>query len=355
MDLFRKKWFWGALLGLVVIVLVVVNMASLNKAAAVKTAEVTEGSIVEQIYTNGTLEPKETADVYAPVNGVVEDVKVKQGDTVKKGQALLTLSMDKVEDQLEQERINLELTEAERLEAKKQHFEDYKKIKNESPDGEVDELDLSSYDLKIRSTRITIASLEKQLADRTVKATADGVVTEIAADPGQLLAEGSKIAALADISGYKAKARLSELDAGKVSQGMKAVVTGESFAGVYEGTIGYLAPVAGKTKADSDDASVEMTVDLTKPSPELRAGYNVTLEIEIPDKTRLLVPIEAVQYEGEQAFVYKVADGKAVKTPITTGKEGEEQIEIVSGAAKGDVVVTEGADSLRDGDKVKTS
>ncbi|MDU2240267.1 MAG: efflux RND transporter periplasmic adaptor subunit [Paenibacillus sp.] len=353
MDLFKKKWFWGALVGLAVIVLVVANMVGLNRAAEVKTAEVKMGKIVEQIFTNGKLEPGQTTSVYAPASGVVEAVKVKQGDAVKKGQVLLTLGMEQVREQLEKERINLQLTEAERLAAKKQHFESFKQAHSENPDQEPKELDLTSYDLRIRSSQLTIKSLEKQLANQQVVIPADGVVTSLSANAGQMLAEGGEIATIADVSRLKVTAFLNELDAGKALPGMKAVVTGEAFADSYDGTISYLAPTAGLSDPTSKDTSVEMEVSLDQVAPELRPGYNVTVEMEIPDKERLLVPIDAVQYDGEQAYVFKVQDGAAVKTLVTTGKESEDQIELVTGAAAGDLVVVQGGDKLQDGAKVK--
>ncbi|MBW4837773.1 MAG: efflux RND transporter periplasmic adaptor subunit [Paenibacillaceae bacterium] len=353
MDLFKKKWFWGAVVGLAVIVLVITNMVGLNRAAEVKTAEVTMGKIVEQIFTNGKLEPGQTTAVYAPASGVVGALKVKQGDTVKKGQVLLTLSMEQVKEQLEKEQINLQLTEAERLAAKKQHFESFKQAFTENPDQEPKELDLTAYDLRIRSSQLTIESLEKQLANQQVLAPADGVVTSLTVNAGQMLAEGGEIAKIADVSSLKVTAYLNELDAGKAAQGMKTVVTGEAFADSYDGTISYLAPTAGLSDPTSKDTSVEMKVTLDQVSPELRPGYNVTVEMEIPDKERLLAPIDAVQYDGEQAYVFKVQDGVAVKSLVTTGKEGEDQIELVTGAAAGDLVVVEGGDKLQDGAKVK--
>ncbi|WP_410770850.1 efflux RND transporter periplasmic adaptor subunit [Fontibacillus sp. BL9] len=352
MDVLKKKWIWGVILGVVVIGLVLVNIVNTNRAASVNTVEVSEGSIVEEIFTNGKLEPENTTEMYSPANGVVGDLKVKLGDTVTKGQVLLTLKMEEMKDQLEKERLNLQLAESERLQAKKQHFENFKKLMNEDPGQDVEDLDLTSYDLRIESSKLTIASLEKKLKNSEVHATASGVVTGLTVNKGQLIAEGSSVVSISDLSSYKVRAYLNELDAGKATMGMKAVITGESFAGTYDGEVTYLAPTAEIVDPASKDASVEMTVGLKTTSAELRSGYNVTIAMVIPDKPRLLVPISAVQYEGEQAFVFKTEDGKAVKVPVTTGKEGDEQIEIVSGAAKGDRIVVEGADSLRDGDKV---
>lgn len=352
MEVLKRKWIWGLILGLIVIGLVLVNLVNIKRATPVKTAEVAEGLIVEEIYTNGKLEPEKTTEVYSPASGVIGELSVKLGDSVTKGQILLTLKMDEIKEQLEKERLNLQLAESERLQAKKQHFENFKKLMSEDPGLEVEELDLTAYDLRIQSSRLTIESLERRLEHSAVHATVDGVVTGLAVNEGQLIAEGSGIVSISDLSAYKVRAYLNELDAGKAAVGMKAVVTGESIAETYDGEVTYLAPTAEVVDPASKDASVEMTVGLKSASPELRSGYNVTIAMEIPDKPRLLVPIGAVQYEGDQAFVFVVEEDKAVQVPVTTGKEGEEQIEIVNGADKGERIVVEGADSLRDGDKV---
>lgn len=348
----KRKWIIGIIVGVIVIVIVLANMMNMKRAAVVKTAEVTEGTIVEEIYTNGKLEPAKTTEVYSPASGVIEALNIELGDVVTKGQVVMTLKMDELREQLEKERLSLKLTESERLQAKKQHFDNFKKLMSEDPNQDVEDMDLTSYDLRIQSSKLTIASLEKKLGSSAVYATADGVVTKLDVDEGQLIAEGSGIAAISDLTSYKVRAYLNELDAGKASMGMKAVITGESIAEAYDGEVTYLAPTAELSDPASKDATVEMIVGLQKTSPELRSGYNVTVAMEIPDKPRLLVPFGAVQYEGDQAFVFKVEEGRAVKVPVTTGKEGDEQVEMVSGAAKGDLIVVEGADSLRDGDKV---
>ncbi|RCX16199.1 RND family efflux transporter MFP subunit [Fontibacillus phaseoli] len=352
MDVLKKKWIWGIIIGVVVIGLVLVNIVNTNRAAPVKTVEVAEDSIVEVIYTNGKLEPENTTEMYSPASGVVEDLKIKLGDTVTKGQILLTLKMDEMKEQLKKERLNLQLAESERLQAKKKHFDNFKKVMNEDPGQDLAEVDLTAYDLRIQSSKLIIASLEKKLTNSVVHAPVEGVVTGLTVNEGQLIAEGSSIVSISDLSSYKVRAYLNELDAGKAAMGMKAVITSESFAGTYDGEVTYLAPTAKIVDTTSKDTSVEMTVGLKTTSAELRSGYNVAIAMEIPDKPRLLVPISAVQYEGEQAFVFKPEEGRAVKVPVTTGKEGDEQIEIVSGAAKGDRIVVDGVDSLRDGDKV---
>jgi RND family efflux transporter MFP subunit len=349
----KKKWIWGVLLGLIIIAAVAVNLININKATEVVAAEAKQGTITEQIFTNGKLEPKMMTNLYSPISGVIDEVHIKLGDEVKKGQLLLTLHTNEIKEQLEKEKINLQLTEAERLNAKKQHFDNFKKMKIEDPNAEINELDLTAYDLRIKSSKLSIESLQSKLGNSSLKASEDGVIASLSVSKGQMVPEGSVVITLADLSAYKVKANLNELDAGKVSTGMDAIVTGEAVSGTYHGTVSYLAKMAQSVDPTSKDVSVEMSVDLNEITPELRPGYNMTVELVIPDEPRLLVPIGAVQYSGEQTFVYKIQDDRALKSIVTTGKEGEDQVEITSGVIDGEQIVVEGADVLRDGDKVK--
>ncbi len=65
------------------------------------------------------------------------------------------------------------------------------------------------------------------------------------------------------------------------------------------------------------------------------------------------IPMETVIREGEKSFVFRVVDGRAVKTPITLGMRCGECFEVVSGLDAGDAVVTRGASLLEDGAKVR--
>lgn len=346
----------GVVLGLVIVVLVAVNLINVNKAASVQSIEAAEGIITEEIYANGRLEPVDTSQLYAPVSGVVEKVAVKLGDTITEGQELLTLNMESVQEQLDKEYLNLQMVEAERLQAKKQHFESFKEARGQDPDLEPKELDLTSYDLRIQSSELNIEALERQLASSSVKADKGGVVTELAVQKGQMISQGSLMGVIADFSAYQVRSNLNELDAGKVHEGMKAIITGESFADEFDGQVTYIAPMAQLADAASKDPSVEMLVRLDRVTDELKSGYNVSISLEISDKPRLLVPIQAIQYEGDETFVFKLEEGqpsKAIKALVQIGKEGEEQVEVVSGVSKGEQIIIEGTEGLRDGDKVK--
>jgi membrane fusion protein (multidrug efflux system) len=78
----------------------------------------------------------------------------------------------------------------------------------------------------------------------------------------------------------------------------------------------------------------------------------VNLAIE-SRKNALIVPEQAIVPRGDERFVFKVVDGKAVMTKVILGQRRGGRVEIVEGLEPGDVVVTAGQIKIRDGAPVK--
>ena len=63
----------------------------------------------------------------------------------------------------------------------------------------------------------------------------------------------------------------------------------------------------------------------------------------------LVIPEQAIVPMGNDAFVFRVVDGKATQTRVQTGRRMEGKVEIRTGLQKGDVVITAGQIKVRDG------
>ena len=61
------------------------------------------------------------------------------------------------------------------------------------------------------------------------------------------------------------------------------------------------------------------------------------------------MPVKSVRYQNEEAFVYRLVDGKAVRTVVKTGISDEKYVEITSGISNDDVIITTWHPNLRDG------
>jgi RND family efflux transporter MFP subunit len=67
------------------------------------------------------------------------------------------------------------------------------------------------------------------------------------------------------------------------------------------------------------------------------------------ENNAVIIPYDAVYYDGSQAYVYTVVDGKAKRTNIETGLYDNDNIVVISGLSEKDTVITTWAAQLRDG------
>nr|MCR5485177.1 hypothetical protein [Clostridiales bacterium] len=158
---------------------------------------------------------------------------------------------------------------------------------------------------------------------------------------------------------------LGKYDISKVSMKQKATVTsasGESF----DGYVSYISPVASTGSAinintiissgtGASSAGVEAKITVPKPDKSLIIGMDADISIDLSDvKDALLIPIESVLYEDEQAYVYtyNAKEKRAEKTDITTGLFDGTSYQVTSGLKEGDVIIKSPSLTLSDGDKV---
>jgi membrane fusion protein (multidrug efflux system) len=79
----------------------------------------------------------------------------------------------------------------------------------------------------------------------------------------------------------------------------------------------------------------------------------LTVDLQRDRGMVLVAPEEAIVPERGEQFVYRIIDGKAHLQAVTLGRRVPGLVEIVAGAAAGDMVVTEGTHKIRDGSEVE--
>jgi cobalt-zinc-cadmium efflux system membrane fusion protein len=113
---------------------------------------------------------------------------------------------------------------------------------------------------------------------------------------------------------------------------------------VFHGTIDNIGD-----SLDPATHAVKVRVVLNNPGHRLKPAMFATLRIVRPQQMRIMLPVEAVLYDGEKTEVYiPGADGKYAVRAVTVGATRGKQIEILSGLRDGDQVVTQGAAFLRE-------
>ncbi|MEW9701876.1 efflux RND transporter periplasmic adaptor subunit [Paenibacillus sp. SI8] len=364
-----KKVVWGvSILLLVVVVLVITGLFS-SKATtggAVQVAKAKEGSITKEVFASGKIEPKVTKEYFISTGGVIDKINVKKGDLVQKGQELLTLSTSDLETKLKQEQLQLQLNMAEKekfqndqSKTRKQTLETVKKEVSETGVSASLEsyddnhgADLKLYDLKIQDAQSSIDDIQRKLTKNQMLADIDGMVTGVSVKEGQETTQGTSAFSVTNLSQLQIKANLVENDANLAKVGMAVKVTGEAFQNTYKGKISSISPIAVTSELNAKESVVECIIDLEQPDAELRPGYKATVQLTVENSAHLIVPLTAVKRDGQQAYVFKVVEGKAVRTTIKLGEENDEFIEVLEGLQADEAIIEGPSADVKDGVQV---
>ncbi|MHB9143948.1 MAG: efflux RND transporter periplasmic adaptor subunit [Symbiobacteriia bacterium] len=183
----------------------------------------------------------------------------------------------------------------------------------------------------------------------------DGKVLAVYIKEGDMVAPGTPLFTIGATQDLVIKAKVDEVDIGKVAVGQTAAVTSSAFVGkTFTGIVTRIAPLAvreGNIAVFVAEVTVHNADDLLKP------GMNVDVAITSQQKDAVLaVPLEALLDRGNEKVVFVLEGDLARRRTVTTGVTTQTQVEIISGLKAGDQVVTGPADvltSLKDGDRVK--
>ncbi|MGQ3478719.1 efflux RND transporter periplasmic adaptor subunit [Paenibacillus sp. TY11] len=172
-----------------------------------------------------------------------------------------------------------------------------------------------------------------------------GVVIEKKISDGQLGSSGSEAFIIGNISTLKVLLPVpdSEILSWKKNQKVNISLYNE----IRTGTVTQIYP---STNSKTGSINVEVSI----PNPELnwKPGQVISASKSINQSKALLVPVEAVISTGDDPYVFKAVNGKAIKTAIKLGKVTNNQLEVVSGLQAGDQIVTQGAGTLFSGDLI---
>ena len=182
-----------------------------------------------------------------------------------------------------------------------------------------------------------------------VPSTLDGIVGRVYLDKGANVGLNTPIALVVDQSRVLARADVPERYVSHSSVGKSVDVSVEAYPGrVFKGRISRVSPVM-----DSSTRSTPIEVLLENPGGILKSGMFAQLALATARKPgALAVPVDAVT-NGSGSAIFVEKDGKAVKREVVLGVRTETHVEIVSGLAEGERVITFGLYGLKDGSPVQ--
>ncbi|MGA8853441.1 MAG: efflux RND transporter periplasmic adaptor subunit [Christiangramia sp.] len=293
----------------------------------------------------GSVETKKNVVLNAEMGGVLERVYVKEGQKVAKGQTLAKIDDGGLSQQLAQMQTQLDLA--------KTTFERQKRLWDQKIGSEMQYLQAkSSYEGQVNA----VNQMKSQLAKSVVTAPFSGVVDDIITEEGNVVTPGqTPVLRLVNLSDMYIKTDVPETYISDVTEGKKVEVTfpvlGETVETKVKQTGNYINP-----NNRTFNAEIEV------PNKNKNIKPNLTARLKINDYTNedaILVPQNVISEnaEGEQyLYILKDLDGdKAVakQVIIETGKSQGDKIEVLKGLNDGDILIQEGARSVKEGQTVK--
>lgn len=295
---------------------------------AVEVIAVRSANLQDDVSAVGSIRSNQSVMLRPEVSGRIAAINFTDGQPVTKGQILVALDDSVNRAETAQARAELEL--AQNNLKRTQELAERKFVSERARDE-------ASSNVRVLEAKLRLS--ETRLAKMTVLAPFDGVVGIRSISVGDYVKDGADLVNLEDVSQVKADFRLPEryqpqVRRGQIIELMADALPDRRFRATVE-AINPMLDVAGR--------AVAIRAVATNTNGALRPGMFARVRLIFSEKKGvLMVPEEALVPEGSKVYLYRVVDGKAMRSEVKTGLRREAEVEILSGVALGDMIVTSG-------------
>ena len=313
--------------------------AAVPTAVTVEAVKVAQMSMPQTITTVGSLRSDESITVRPEVAGRINAIRFQEGQRVAKGDTLITLDPAINDAEVLQARANLTL-------AKSKFDRSVDLAKSNFISGQAK--DEAENNFKVAQAAVTLA--EAKLAKTTIKAPFSGIIGLRSVSVGDYVKEGADIVNLESIDTLKVDLKVPEVFMTQIKVGQPLSVVLDAMGGKsYEGRV-----IAVNPLLDAAGRAVVIRAQVRNADAALRPGMFARVRLVTKDtKNATVVPEQSLVPLGEEQFVFKVVDGKALRQKVEIGQRRDGKAEVVQGVAPDDLVVTAGQLKLRDGVAVR--
>ena len=323
----------------------IANLDTNENLPLVTTFEVQPQVFNHYLDLQGNVKTRENVLLYPEMAGTLLKVKVKKGARVSKGQILAVIDNGGMSNQLSQLKTQAALAQT--------TFERQATLWEQKIGSEIQYLQSKA---QAEAQANAVLQLEKVLAKAQITAPFSGVIDQVLKDPGTVVSpgNGSEVFRLINLSNMYIEVDVPEGYLGAVTKGKKAgvyfPVLQDSVNAVVRETGNYINP---NNRSFSAEIAVENPNGSIKPNLNARVHIN-----DYTNENALLIPQSVISENaaGEQyAYVAELYNGEAIakRHIITTGKTQGDFVEITSGISAGDLIIKEGARSVKDAQAVK--
>jgi HlyD family secretion protein len=296
----QRKWWIG---GLVVVLAVgtwggyrYFKKEDKQLAASYNTTQVQKGTLEVKISGTGSIQPLARETLKATAAGTALKVNYKQGDTVKKGDVLITYEQEDIADQVRSKEINVEKMKLDLTDLQTK----YKTAADDTARESI-AVSIQKQQLDIETAQADIISLKTSKSIDPIIAPIDGVLSTFDVKAGDSLNPNVDLGEVVNFSQLQMVVGIDELDIPKVKLAQEAQILVEALPkDTYTGKV---IAIADEGTTTNGVATFDVTINLTT-TTNLKVGMSAEASILTQQKTdALYVPVAAVQSFQGKYFV----------------------------------------------------
>lgn len=386
----KKHLVWGGVVAtLAVAISVMATLDGHDELLEVQTAVLARETIVQRVNAPGRIQPKTQVRISADISSKITSIRVAEGDWVEEGELLVELDRERYQAAVESAEASVRSAQANAklvLQNKIKTEKDFHRSKdlvarNLESISTLDaveaayQVEVARYEAaldQVEQARAMLKQARDDLSKTTIYAPMSGTISDLNKEEGEI-AIGSQfqedlILVIANLHEMEAVVNVDENDIVGVEIGQSAEIRVDALFGeVLSGTVYEISNTANEIAPGDNNRKTEFEVKVavTSATDDLRPGMTATADIITATKTGVVaIPIQSVAVrtldqltgigqqiedisgdykpddDGFVEILFVVVDGRAIARQIETGIQSDDLIELVSGVAEGDEIVT---------------
>lgn len=312
-----------------------------DKKVIVKVETVSGGETASANSYVGTVAANSGTVLSFQTGGNVTRLNVREGDHVRRGQLLGTVSPTTLRDSHYATEVTL-----------RQARDAYSRMKKLHDEGVVSEIKWVEVETKLQQAEAAERIAREQLSHTSLYAPFDGVITSRDAEIGMNVLPDQPVYKLAKIANVDVNFSVPEAEISRIAAGSRALVKVDALGGrAYEAVVAEKGVVA-----DAVSHTYNVRLAVNNADGKLLPGMvcSVNLRSAASGTSAVVIPMRCVELDTDNTrFVWVVEGGKARRRNVVIGDFAGNGVLVVSGLAAGDRLIVEGAHKVSEGTAVE--
>jgi RND family efflux transporter MFP subunit len=305
----------------------------------VKTTKAAESGIMNTLNYVGVIEDKSSAALSFSSIGTIENIYVREGENVRKGQLLARINPTQADNMFKATESSL-----------KQARDAYNRLKSVHDNGSLPEIQMVEIETKIQQAESAYNIAKKNLDDCSLYSPVSGVVGKLMSEVGENAVIGKPVLTITDISSVKVSFSVPENEISLIPANCRTLI---SVAALNNKQF-TAESIEKNVIANQVSHTYPASLTILNKEKDLFPGMICNVTVNLSGKPNsIVIPVGLVQNTSSgQKFVWCAENGIAKKKLVTTGEIKGNGVEIRSGLSSGDDIITEGYQKISEGNKI---